>query len=314
MTDAFDPEQDFERDFQRYLAAKRTVDDRALDRRTFDRLRTELGRLDSLDVLDVGSGTGAMVDRLLSLDALPERVAYTAVDVDPENVQFARERLPDRVAAAGYAVDRTDVGLHCERDDRTVDVDLVEADAVEFATAQRDCGRTWDLLVGHALLDVIDLDGLPALLSAVPGGLCYFPITFDGGTRFAPPHPLDGRVEQRYHRHMDEKPAGSSRAGHRTLVRLHESADDVLAVGGSDWVVYPDDGEYPADEAYFLHYIVDTVGCALAEDPSVDDESVCEWVETRHRQVEAGRLTYVAHNLDVLGRAPRDGRSVQAEK
>lgn len=314
MTDAFDPEQDVERDFQRYLDAKRTVDDRVLDRHTVDRLRTELGRLDSLDVLDVGSGTGAMVERLLSLDELPERVAYTAVDIDPENVQSARDRLPDRVAAAGYDVDRTDAGLRCDRDDRTVDLALVEGDAVEFATRQRERGRTWDLLVGHSLLDVIDLDVLPALLSAVPGGLCYFPITFDGGTRFTPTHPLDGRVERRYHRHMDEKPVGCSRAGYRTLGRLHESAGDVLAVGGSDWVVHPDDGEYPADEAYFLRYIVDTVGRALAEDPSVDDESLGEWVETRHRQIEAGRLTYVAHNLDILGRAPGGRRSAKAEK
>lgn len=302
-----------ERDFQRYLAAKRTVDDRAIDRCTFDRLRTELGRLDSLDVLEVGSGTGAMVDRLLSLDTLPARVGYTAVDVDTENIETARERLPDRLEAAGYDVVRTDGGLRCERDELTVDVDFHARDAVEFAASARDGGRTWDLLVGHAFLDVIDLGGLPELLSAVPGGLCYFPITFDGGTRFAPTHSLDSRVERRYHRHLEDKPAGSSRAGHRTLTRLCESSGEVLAVGGSDWVVYPHDGGYPDDEAYFLHYILDTIGNALAEDPSFDDDELEEWVETRHRQVREGRLTYVAHQLDVLGRAPDGRRSVETE-
>lgn len=344
MTNGFDADYGFERDFQRYLAAKRTVDDRAIDRRTLDRLRTELDRLktdehpDVLDVLDVGTGIGATIERMLALDELPRRVEYTAVDLDPANVEIARQRLPDVLAAEGYDAVRTDDGLRFERGDRTVSLELVAGDAVEVVSGELDRGRTWDLLVGHAVLDVIGPDALAVLLGAVPGGYCYFPITFDGATRFGPPHDLDAEIERRYHRHLDRKPAGRSRAGHPTLDRLCRSAAEVLAVGGSDWVVYPGDSGYPGDEAYFLHYIVDTVARSIAddaaiddgpsadtagEDPAVDDgdpddpvldeSALRAWATTRHRQVDEGRLTYVTHQLDVLARVPDSGLDAERE-
>lgn len=298
MSDGFD----FERDFHRYLAAKQTVDDRAIDRRTFERLESELEQRDAISILEVGAGTGAMIERLLALDALPDRVEYTAVDTEARNLDTARERLPSRLEGIGYSVDRTDESLRIERDGRIVSLELVVDDAIQRIDRKRCSGRTWDLLVGHAVLDVIGLDSLGVLLSAVPGGLCYFPITFDGATRFAPRLPLDERIERRYHRHMDRKPDGSSRAGQRVLGRLWESDVELLAVGGSDWVVYGTDAGYPADEAYFLHYIVDTIGRALADDPGLDDEALHGWVETRHEHVNEGQLTYVAHQLDLLGR------------
>lgn len=300
MTDPLD----VERDFRRYLAAKRTVDDRALDRRVFDRLRAALERRDAIAIVEIGAGIGAMVERLLALDALPRRTEYTAVDVDPATVETARNRLPDRLERAGYDVARTDDAVRFERGNRTVSLDLVVDDAVGFVARERDRGRVWDLLVGHAVLDVIGVDALPTLLRAVPGGFCYFPITFDGATRFEPPHSLDRQIERRYHRYLDGKPDGSSRAGRRTLRRLQQQAVDVLAVGGSDWVVYPVDGDYPAEEAYFLHYSVDTIEGALADDSAIPADALTDWTETRHRQIDDGELTYVAHQLDMLGRVP----------
>lgn len=300
MTEGFD----IERDFQRYLAAKRTVDDRAIDRRTLHRLRANLRGLETITILEVGCGTGAMIERLLGLPALPDYVEYTGVDTDPANVETARSRLPDRLAEAGYDCEHTDGRIRFHRSARTVSLDLVVDDAVAYVEDQRAHDREWDVLVGHAVLDVIGLDALADLLSAVPGGLCYFPITFDGGTRFTPPLPLDTEIETRFHEYLDAKPEGSSRAGRETLARLRASGGEILAAGGSDWVVYPHDGGYPADEAYFLHYIVDTIVGALSDDHSIDDAALREWRRTRHSQVENGDLTYVAHQLDLLARAP----------
>lgn len=309
------------RDFERYLAAKRTVDDRAIDRRTADRLRAEFRRMERLDVLkilEVGAGTGAMVERLLGDEALPDRVEYTAVDVDREVLETARERLPDRLGEQGYETSQREERLVFERGSRTVTLELVADDAVAFVRGEYEhgssLGRTWNLLVGHAVLDVIGLDAIRPLLSAVPGGLCYFPVTFDGATRFEPRHPLDDRIERRYHRQMDEAREGTSRAGHRTLTRILDTDVDVLAVGGSDWVVHPVDGEYPGDEAYFLQYIVNTISNALSGvgasnrgengDDEPQDGALENWVESRHRQIEEASLTYIAHQLDLLGRVP----------
>jgi SAM-dependent methyltransferase len=297
-----------DRQFQRYLAAKRTVDDRALDRGVLDRLATAAARLDDeagarpLRVLDVGAGTGATLERLIERDVLPPAVEYTLVDREAANIDAARENLLRWAADAGHNVIETDNGLRIEGDDRWVDIELVAADAFEYV--ERD---TWDLLVGQAFLDLFDAErAFDALRDGLRSGSCwYFPITFDGGTILRPTvdSELDARIEQAFHAHIDD--GGDSHAGRHLLARASET-DTVLAAGGSDWVVHPRTGAYPADEAFFLRYIVDTITGALDETGQFDPTALAGWAAARHRRIDRGELTYVAHQLDVLGRVPAE--------
>lgn len=301
--------------FQRYLRAKRTVDDRALDRRLLGDLRDHLAaRAATADgpvrVLDIGAGIGTMLTRFVEWDVLPPgEVRYTAVDVQDANVDSLPEYLREWAADRDCSVAATDT-LVLETADHHIRVEPVVADAVAYAD---DATASSDLLVGAALLDILDLNALEQILSALaPGGVYYFPITFDGATRFRPAHPADRHIEHRYHDHMDEKPGGSSRAGGDALARLRRLDGVSVDAAGSDWVVLPEDGGYTADEAYFLGHILDTVERAVGE--MVDDESqLSDWLETRRKQLAAGELSYHTHQLDLLGRvdqpAALDGRS-----
>ncbi|WP_277540178.1 hypothetical protein [Haloarcula laminariae] len=300
--------------FQRYLRAKRTVDDRALDRRLVDSLRTELAARAAesagpLRVLEIGAGIGTMLTRFLDWDVLPEGdIEYVALDVQTENVAAMRDYLAEWAAERSVTV-AGDEPLRLDDGTRLVTVHPVVADALDYADDHGAVGRggrraeaDYDLLVGAALLDILDREALGALLGTVaPGGLYYFPLTFDGATRFRPPHPADGDVERRYHDHMDAKPAGDSRAGGDVLDRLHRlDGATLLGAAGSDWVVRPVDGAYPGDEAYFLRHILDTVEGAVGELGGVD--GLDDWLATRREQVAAGELLYVTHQLDFLGR------------
>ena len=120
---------------------------------------------------------------------------------------------------------------------------------------------------------------------------------------------FDRAIEACYHRAIDErvldgKPSGDSRAGRRLFAHLRTAAVDVLAAGGSDWVVFAGADGYPADEEYFLHDIIHTIGTALTEHPQLDAERLSSWVADRHAQIEQGALVYMAHQLDVLARVP----------
>ncbi|MFC7324875.1 hypothetical protein ACFQMF_09820 [Halorubrum rutilum] len=334
--------------FRRYLRAKRPVDDRALDRRLVGLLRERLTARAAegngpLRALEAGAGVGTMVARLIDWEVLPPgETRYVAVDRDAEALAgvepFLREWAASREEPA--SVDDADGdALVVETDARTVAVEPVAADAVAHA-AERP--GEFDALIGMALLDVLDLDGLDALLGALaPGGTYYFPITFDGGTRFRPAHPDDEAIERRYHRHMDGKPGGNSRAGGEALARLREAdGSTLLGVAGSDWVVRPVDDEggrpdddeggrpgdgagYPGDEAFFLRHILDTVEAAVGEVIAVDGDAAGEvvvdgdaagvsaadldaWLETRREQVDSGELVYLTHQLDLLGRVDGD--------
>lgn len=300
-------------DFRRYLRAKRTVDDRALDRRLLgtlrDRLRERAAAGDGpLRILEIGAGIGTMLTRLVEWDVLPPgEIRYTAVDVDTDNVDAVAPHVREWTTERSASFSGTDP-LVLETADRRLEIEPVVAEAVSFADRT---ASGWDALIGAALIDILDLEGLDQLLGTLSsGGLCYFPITFDGGTRFRPGHPADRTIERHYHAHMDAKPGGSSRAGGDVVGRLQRSDDvTLLGVAGSDWVVRPVEGSYPAEEAYFLRYILETIEEAVGEIAGDSIEELDAWLDDRRARVDAGELLYVTHQLDVLScveRSPTD--------
>jgi hypothetical protein len=116
---------------------------------------------------------------------------------------------------------------------------------------------------------------------------------------------------QAYHRDMDERvrygrPAGESRTGRHLFHHLRAAGAPALAAGSSDWVVSADpDGHYPGDEADFLRSILSTIQDALRSRPDwVDPAAVAGWMAVRGRQLAAGELVYIAHQLDFAGRSP----------
>jgi hypothetical protein len=158
-----------------------------------------------------------------------------------------------------------------------------------------------DLVIAQSFLDLVPLE---AALDAIertlaPGGLAYAPVTFDGETIFLPEHPADDRVVEAFHRDIDATAGRDSRAGRHLLDRLRDRDERLLAVGASDWIVRPVDGRYPADERYFLRAILGFVADAVA-----DVEGADAWLDARRRQLDAGKLTYVAHGYDALWRVP----------
>ena len=66
-------------------------------------------------------------------------------------------------------------------------------------------------------------------------------------------------------------------------------------------MVFPGPEGYPGDEAFFLHFIIDTIGGALGGHPELDGGRLRAWIAERHRQIEAAELIYIAHQLDVMG-------------
>ena len=89
---------------------------------------------------------------------------------------------------------------------------------------------------------------------------------------------------------------------------------DVLAAGGSDWVVFAGANCYPADEAYFLHDIIHTIDLVLTGHPHLDAERLGAWVAQRHAQIEQGTRVYIAHQLDVLGHITAAAEEAQEGK
>lgn len=247
-----------------------------------------------------------MLERLIERGVLTF-AAYTALDSDPSHATAAPARLAawartrgldwSPTGSARYRL--TGVGI-------AIDVEWVPASIFDdgLPTDQ-------DLVLAHAFLDLVDLDrALPRLVGGLrPGGLLYLSHNFDGLTAFLPEidPTLDAAIVREYHATMDERregpyPSGGSRAGRRLLVDLPRHGAEVVAAGGSDWIVFPRDGRYTPDEAVFLRTMIEFVRGSLAGRRGIEASGLEAWVKRRLSQVQSGELTFLAHQIDILGR------------
>lgn len=288
--------------YTRYLAAKKSVDDRALNRHVLGHL-CGLIPSDACRVLEIGAGLGTMVARLLEWQVISAG-QYTLLDVDRRLLRDSRTWLREWAGARGLAAQPLPDGVRLG----DLRVRLFEAELGSYLEAGH--GEPADLLIANGLLDLVDVPAvLPGLLRLlVPGGRYWFTINFDGETIFQPDHPHDHDVLGAYHRSMDDRvrygrSAGESRTGRHLFGHLRAAGVPPLAAGSSDWVVMAGpDGTYPEDEAYFLETILQTVQDAL--DGPAAPAGLADWLAVRRRQLATGELVYLAHQLDVAGRSP----------
>jgi SAM-dependent methyltransferase len=292
-------------DYARYLAAKTTVDDRALNQHVLAELRRLMpsGRP---RVLEIGAGLGTMVARLLDWGVIGAG-EYILLDADRQLLDSSRRWLCDWAAARGLRSEPLPDGLRMG----DLRVRLVHAELGSYLEAEQ--GELADVLIANAVLDLVDVPAvLPGLLRLlVPRGVYWFTINYDGESVFAPGHPHDDQVMRAYHRDMDERvrygrPAGESRTGRRLFHHLRVAGAPALAAGSSDWVVSArPDGTYPGDEAYFAGAILSTIQNALrSREDWVEPADLADWLAVRRRQLAAGELVYIAHQLDFAGRSP----------
>src|SRR5579859_7742250 len=97
-------------DYARYLAAKTTVDDRALNRPVLAELR-RLMPPGAPRILEVGAGLGTMVARLTDWGVIGAG-EYILLDADRSLLDDSRRWLRDWAAARGLRSDLLPDGLH----------------------------------------------------------------------------------------------------------------------------------------------------------------------------------------------------------
>ena len=295
-------------DFPRYLAAKKSVDDRSLNYFVWDQLKMVLSKHQfdgPLQVLELGCGIGTMVERLLEW-GLAKKVIYLGIDSQAENIQAAEKRIWDWGSRNAYRISLETNQITLCKDAYHWQIQFLEADVTTFQANS----EYYDLLIANAFMDLIDapsaLDRFAHWLA--PGGLFYFTINFDGLTIFEPISDLvrEAKLMSLYHQSMDERQvdgqrSGDSQTGRHMFTHLRDASAKILSAGASDWVVYPGSDGYPADEAFFLNCILDFFEQTLKGHVALNQGELDSWITERRRQIDRAELTYIAHQLDFLG-------------
>jgi len=293
----------FQYSFPNYLLSKQSVDDRALNKDVLAALKASLPE-SPLKIIEVGGGIGTMLARLLRWDVITQ-ADYTLVDREEENIRFALECLPNWARENGF-----DVKLNYPDEfeifdsQRNVCVKLIQADLFEFIEEKPE---PVDLLVAHAFLDLLPMPESLGKLFTLTKDLAWLTLNFDGVTTLEPVinKDLDARIERLYHETMDSRPGGGdSLSGRHLFGYLRQAGAQIVSAGASDWVVYPVDGRYPAEEAYFLQFILHFFEESLRNHSELDSAAFVDWLGKRRQQIECGELVYIAHQVDFLCRTP----------
>jgi SAM-dependent methyltransferase len=289
----------------RYLAAKKAIDDRALNHQVWETLRLALAQTpgpEPLKILEIGAGIGTMLARVVERGLLTGPAVYVATDSDPDQLRAARQELSQWARMRGEALSwSSEHQGRLRTADADVAVVLDPASAQELAD-QPDGLGPFDLLIAHAVLDLVDFPALlPRLLRRLKAnGLAYLTCNFDGDTVFLPEYHGEQEILRQYHASMEARLAGASHTGRRLLTWLQRPGLELLAAGSSDWVIHPRNAGYRVEESFFLHALVETIEQELAKHSP--PPGLAAWARLRHRQVEFGELSLLARHLDLLAR------------
>ena len=304
--------------FPHYLLSKQSVDDRALNKDVLNALMAQ--RLPQpLRIIEVGAGIGTMLRRLIRWNVVCE-AEYILVDESDENIEYASAWIQQWAEQAGFCWERHGplVGsgptqMRVWDTTHDVRIRLEQADVFDFIQKNPEPA---DLLIAHAFLDLLPIPGsLPELLS-LTNSLAWLTINFDGVTTFEPviDAALDEKIERLYHGTMDTRlTGGDSRSGRHLFGHFRRAGVEILASGGSDWVVHAVNGKYAEEEAYFLQHILHFFEESLTRHPELDGEAFTGWLQKRCEQIERGELVYIAHQMDFLVNVNRSLRAPHGE-
>jgi hypothetical protein len=290
----------------RYLAAKKIIDDRALNSHVWQTLVTELTKIAArrpLHILEIGAGIGTMFERVIDQGLLSGRVTYVASDNDPIQVEAAKGYISRWAQRQNHSLSWS-AKYQGYLQTGTADVSLIIQHAsIEELATQPLPQKNFSLLIAHAVLDLIDFELLlPGLFNhLLDNGLAYLTCNFDGETRFLPESDGDEVIINHYHASMEKRVAGASQTGTRLLAFLQRAGLDILASGSSDWIIQPQNSGYSTDEIFFLNAILGMVEKELSTaHPRWPGSSA--WIDRRRLQAESGELSLRARHIDVLAR------------
>ena len=289
-------------ELEEYFEAKAFVDDNSLHEPTKSLF---LALADSVKgrVLDLGCGSGKMLERLLKW-GIPESTVYVGVDSDPgvlEPFERTFKALFGQVQtnANDNRIEITAPG--------GIQILLYTQGAEDFLREQ----DQFEVITSCSFFDLVDVYSVlpPVYEKLRRGGWVYSVCNFSGETYFEPviSSELDEKVIRLYHDSMRQRnlalgiPGGEYCSGRKLAPVWQRCGGEVVSFGPSDWVICPRQGKYREEEHHLLRSILNFVAQALRGYSELTPEEIDFWIRERKRQLEDGRLIFVARNLDFLG-------------
>jgi len=309
-------------DFAAYLEAKYAIDSASLNAPLYARFRDHLRRTPDPRILDLGTGTGAMLRRILEL-GLPGSMRLIGLDQEERNLAAGVDRIEQVLLDRGHSIGEKRrspevKSIRGEKGGREIRIDFQQGDLLDRRTTDK--LETFDFITAHAFMDLMPLKRAVGVIRRLltAEGLFYSTLNYDGLTVLLPEYgeaAFERRLLQIYNRSMENRRSGGrktggSLSGRRLYQALLEGGFAILGIGSSDWIVFPSGGAYAEAQKLFLTAILSMIEGEVsllrtgsgAGESAVDPKMLADWYADRLEALKDNRLSLIVHQLDLLAR------------
>ncbi len=293
--------------FADYLAAKYALDSRSLNPHVYQCLVSELNAKTTLRWLDLGTGSAAMLRRLINATAI-ESINAIGIDNNKALLDLGELTTERWLADQGYSIKTQDGALLAQSDNKLLQLRFGCRSALDAIPESH--RKIFDLVTAHAFMDVVPLgqvtDSIANYLS--PDGLFYGTLNYDGETTLIPVYSdesFENKILANYDQSMENRSlngvkTGGAKSGRRLLSMLQNKGFEIIAYGSSDWNITPVRGRYRDSDQTCLAALLEMIKKEATGDLGIDSEQLNAWYANRISRVERQQLGIIIHQLDIL--------------
>jgi len=293
--------------FADYLTAKYTLDSRSLNPDIYQCLVSELKAKTQLRWLDMGTGSAAMLRRLVNAIAI-ESIDAIGIDNNPALLELGESTTERWLSDQGYSIKHQDGALLAQLGEKYLQLRF-DCRSVLDAIPQNHRSN-FNLVTAHAFMDLVPpapiTDSIANYLSA--GGLFYGTLNYDGETALIPEYRdenFENKLLANYDQSMEIRrlngaKTGGAKSARRLLSVLENKGFKVIAYGSSDWNITPIRGRYRDSDQTCIAALLEMINKEATRKPEIDFERLDAWYADRLSRVEKHQLGMIIHQLDIL--------------
>lgn len=276
-----------------WLALREPADFSARSSQLADVIAGALASDDTVQALDVASGTGSNVRYLA--ERLPPRQDWLLVDHDQGLITQAPVRMSEWAAARGYDARAEADGVLLQSDRLTCRVRMRRVDVADLTHDVIFNGRR--LVTASALLDLVSEPWLRGLTAHCRehASAALFALNYDGRIHCSPVEGEDELVRELVNQHQQRDKGFGAALGSdaaATAERLFAGAGYQVHRQPSDWVLSPDDRG-------LQQALIDGWAQAATEQAPGESASIQDWRTRRLAHVAQGRSRLRVGHQDV---------------
>ena len=258
-----------------WLALREPVDHASVNHRVRSALVHHLAGASSIELVDLGSGTGSNF-RSIAPDLAPAQ-SWTLLDIDPGLLQIAAHRC----------------ALIADQCQSQISLNVQVGDLSQLSFDELFEGA--DVVTASALFDLLSASAIEQIVESVAAtnAVFYTTLTYDGIAAWLPEHPLNQTMREAFNRHQRTDKGFGPAAGPEATRLLATAFSDrgySIELGASPWVLDQSRATLRAqtDQGW---------AAAVGETNEVSEREINDWLQDRETTRNA--ISIVGH-IDLL--------------